>query len=404
MGFRILHSIASMNPAGGGPVEGLKQMSAVHLNEGHRVEVVSLDNPGSPWVKDGPLVCHAVGPSHSSYGYTPRLVPWLRSHLAEYDVVVVNGLWQYSSFGVWQAARRGRIPYLVFTHGMLDPWFKRTYPVKHLKKWLYWPWAEYRVLRDASAVLFTCEEERRLARGSFPLYRCKERVVGYGTKGPTGEAAVQKERFLDRFPQLSSGRCLLFLGRVHVKKGTDLLLRAFAATLARKPKAQTRELHLVMAGPHEHEYGIAMRKLADSLGLGQRVTWTGLLMDDFKWGAFHAAQAFVLPSHQENFGVAVVEALACGVPVLLSNQVNIWPEIEQAGAGFVENDDLAGTERLIERWLSADASSWARMRDAARTCFAEHFHVERTAKAFIRALEQTAGTPGEVSEAGCPCT
>jgi hypothetical protein len=90
--------------------------------------------------------------------------------------------------------------YFVFPHGMLDPWFKRTYPFKHLKKWLYWPWAEYRVLRDAQAVLFTCEEEKRLARESFWLYRCNERVVTLGIARPSGDTTAQRELFLAAIP------------------------------------------------------------------------------------------------------------------------------------------------------------------------------------------------------------
>jgi glycosyltransferase involved in cell wall biosynthesis len=348
---------------------------------------MSLDDPASPWVNEFPVRCHALGPTRSRYRYAPRLVPWLRAHRHEYDAVVVNGLWQYSSFGVWRAMRGTGTPYFVFTHGMLDPWFKRTYPIKHVKKWLYWPWAEYRVLRDAAAVLFTCEQERRLARRSFWLYKCEECVVDYGTHGPVGDPALQRERFLARFPQLQAKRCLLFLGRVHVKKGPDLLLHALAATLRNLPAAATGNLHLVMAGPDDHAYALAMKALAGSLGLEQRVTWTGMLTGDLKWGAFHMADAFVLPSHQENFGVAVVEALACGVPVLISSQVNIWEDIAQAGAGFVDADDIAGTQRLLERWARVDPERWRQMRAAAKICFARRFHVDGAAQSFIRVME-----------------
>ena len=95
------------------------------------------------------------------------------------------------------------IPYFVYTHGMLDPWFKRTYPLKHLKKCFYWPWGEYRVLRDAKAVLFTCEEEKLLARQSFGLYQAHEVVVSYGTNGPTGDAEAQRAAFLAQYPALA---------------------------------------------------------------------------------------------------------------------------------------------------------------------------------------------------------
>ena len=164
---RILHVIRSADPAGGGPIEVVTRLGIEHRLRGRMVEIATLDDPDAAFVKRFPLPIHPLGPVWSKYGYTSRLLPWLRSHASEFDLVIVNGLWQYTSFAVWQALRHRTTPYVVFPHGMLDPWFKQRYPLKHVKKWLYWPWAEYRVLRDASAVLFTSEDERRLAKESF---------------------------------------------------------------------------------------------------------------------------------------------------------------------------------------------------------------------------------------------
>jgi glycosyltransferase involved in cell wall biosynthesis len=392
--FRILHSIRSVNPKGGGPIEGLKQLAALNQQHGHSVEVASLDSPDDPWVRECPVRCHALGPSRMGYGYSPHFVPWLRANRRSYDVVIVNGIWQYSSFGTWRALAGTQTPYFVFTHGMLDPWFKKTYPLKHLKKWLYWPWAEYRVLRDAAVVLFTSDEERRLARQSFWLYRCNEFVVNYGTADPAGDPAAQRRQFLDQFPRLAGKRCLLFLGRVHVKKGPDILLRALAQVLRQSPAGSTRDLHLVMAGPNDDAYGRAIAMLAGELGLVDRITWTGMLTGDLKWGAFYAADAFILPSHQENFGIAVAEALACGVPVLISNKVNIWREIQLHCAGLIEADDFEGTRLLIERWLHLPVPARDLMRARARRCFQTCFDVEQTAYQFIHLLHQSAAGDG----------
>ena len=175
--MRILRAIRSVNPEGGGPIEGITQVSRMLARMGHEVELVSLDTPEAAWVQNCPLKVHALGKGGHDFGYAPDYVRWLKRHGVEYDAIVVSGLWQFHGLGVWLALRRAGVPYFVFPHGMLDPWFKRAYPLKHLKKWLYWPWAEYRVLRDARAVLFTCEEERRLARESFWLYRCEERSL-----------------------------------------------------------------------------------------------------------------------------------------------------------------------------------------------------------------------------------
>jgi glycosyltransferase involved in cell wall biosynthesis len=287
---------------------------------------------------------------------------------------------------VWRALKGTATPYFVFTHGMLDPWFKRTYPLKHLKKWLYWPWGDYRVLRDARQVLFTCEEERQLARQSFWLYRCRERVVNFGTRGPVGNPALQRRLFAEKFPETQGRHCLLFLGRVHVKKGNDLLFEAFAKVLEAGGSAELANWHLVIAGPNDHAYGNEMKALAQRLGIAGRVTWTGMLSGDLKWGAFYCAEAFVLPSHQENFGIAVAEALACRVPVLISNKVNIWREIAEDGAGLVENDDRPGTERLLQRWLALSPAEREAMRGRAADCFARRFHVDQSARGLIEVL------------------
>src|SRR3954447_16631008 len=224
--MKILRSTHSVNPARGGPIESIRQSSAALLRRGHEVEIISLDAPDDAWVRDAPIMVHALGPGRGSYGYAPRFSSWITERQAQFDAVIVHGLWQYSSFGVWRALAGTKTPYFVFPHGMLDPWFKRTYPLKHLKKLLYWPWAEYRVLRDAAAVLFTSEEERRLARESFALYHCREVVVNYGTAAPSNFEGA-REIFLASQPQLQGRPFLLFLGRLHEKKGCDLLIKAF---------------------------------------------------------------------------------------------------------------------------------------------------------------------------------
>jgi glycosyltransferase involved in cell wall biosynthesis len=375
--MKILNCIHSLNPSVGGPLELVKQTSLVLTRRGHSVEVVSLDVPTDPWVAEFPGTAYALGPSRGSYGYAPRFVPWLEERRAGYDAVVVHGIWQYHSFGVWRSLHKTATPYFVFPHGMLDPWFNRTYPLKHLKKLLYWPWAEYRVLRDAAAVLFTSEQERLLARESFRLYRCHEVVVKFGTAAPEVDWERAREDFYNAFPPLREKNFLLFLGRLHEKKGCDLLLRAFASS-------GTRPSHLVMAGPCADESYLAhLKQLAGTLP----ITFTGMLSGNLKWGAFAASEAFILPSHQENFGIAVVEALACGKPVLISNQVNIWREIVEDGCGYAEADSLEGIELLLERWLETAPAQRAAMSEEARRCFAQRFEINQAVDSFLHALE-----------------
>jgi glycosyltransferase involved in cell wall biosynthesis len=375
--MKILRSIHTVNPALGGPIESVKQSSAALARRGHKVEIVSLDLPGDPWVSEAPVPVHALGPGRGSYGYSPRFSDWIAKRRVSYDAVVVHGLWQYTGFGVWRALAGSPTPYFVFPHGMLDPWFKRAYPLKHIKKLLYWPWAEYRVLRDAAAVLFTSEEERRLARHSFRPYRCNEVVVNYGTATP-GDLDSARRAFFDAFPNLREHRFLLFLGRLHQKKGCDLLIEAFTAVR----KTTSAPIHLIMAGPAaDADYLRQLKQMAAASG--DSIIFPGMLIGDLKWGALSSAEAFVLPSHQENFGIAVAEALACGTPVLISNKVNIWREIEAAGAGLVENDDLAGTTTLLKRWLDTPPDRRAAMKESATACFMSRFEIERATDSLL---------------------
>ncbi len=384
--MKILHVISSVNPAGGGPVEGVKQLGTILRSAGHSVEIASLDPPSAPYVKNCPLPVHPLGPPATHYRFSSRFVPWLRANRNRYDAVVVNGIWQYHSFGAWLALRNSETPYVLFTHGMLDPWFKKQYPLKHLKKWMYWPWAEYRVLRDARAVLFTCEEECRLARDSFWLYRCNEVVVNYGTSVPKGDPELQRREFFVRYPELRGKKLVLFMGRVHPKKGCDLAIDAFAKILGSRP-----EWHLLIAGPDQVGWQKELSDRAAQLGMASRITWTGMIQGKMKWGALRSAEVFLLPSHQENFGIAVAEALAAGVPALISSKVNIWREILDDGAGMVAEDALAGTCAILQSYLDMPAETKLAMRQAARDCFNKRFEIRKAAESLHAILTNFSG-------------
>jgi glycosyltransferase involved in cell wall biosynthesis len=379
--IKILHTISSANPQGGGPIEGINRLGTTLETMGHRVEIASLDPPGAPFLGQSPLTIHPLGPTLSGYGLSTRFIPWLRANCHRYDAVIVNGIWQFHSLGVRLALRNTRTPYVVFTHGMLDPWFKKRYPLKHLKKWMYWPWAEYRVLRDARAVLFTCEEERVLARQSFWLYRCNEVVVGYGTNRPTVDFEACRKEFLFRFPELQGKRVALFLGRIHPKKGCDLLIKAFAKVLASDPS-----WHLVFAGPDQTGWQKKLARIAKSLGVASRITWTGMVSGAMKWGAIQSSEVFVLPSHQENFGIAVAEALAAGLPALVTNKVNIWREIEASGAGLVAGDSLNGVCSLLQTYTELSPGAKSKMRGRAQQCFEENFEIKKAAQSLHKIL------------------
>jgi glycosyltransferase involved in cell wall biosynthesis len=382
----ILHIMNSVNPASGGPIEVVKQIWTTPLSGRHHVEIVSLDPPDATHVKQCPVLVHPLGPAKFGYAFSTRLVPWLRANRARFDAVIVNGIWQFHSFGAWRALHDSSTPYVLFTHGMLDPWFKKQYPLKHFKKWMYWPWAEYRVLRDAQAVLFTSEEERVLARQSFWLYRCNEIVVNYGTAKPSGNPELELSEFYSRYPELRNKKLALSMGRIHPKKGYDLLIEAFA-----KVVGPHSEWHLVIAGPDQVGWQKKLNHRAEQLGVASRITWTGMISGSLKWGAFRAAEIFVLPSHQENFGVVVAEAMAVGLPPLISNKVNIWREIEADGAGMVGEDTLQGTCDLLQNYLEMPDQETVAMRQRARKCFEQRFQIDRAVETLLALLKSVTG-------------
>ncbi len=385
MALRILHAISTINPATGGPVEGVRQLTAVNELYGHKIEVATLDAPEDPWVRDSQLVVHALGPGFGGYGFCPRYVDWLRANAGRYDAVIVNGIWGFNALGTWQALRKTATPYMVFTHGMLDPWFKHQYPLKHLKKWLYWPWGLYPVLRDADAVFFTCERERVLARESFWLYDCNEVVVRYGTAGIPDASHDYRPEFYAAHPSLRDKRLFLFFGRVHVKKGPDLLIRA-VGQLKTEGRWDEKIMRLVMAGPADSSYADELKALARREGIEDSVYWTGMIGGDQKWGALQAAETFILPSHQENFGIAVAEALSCGTPALLGHGVNISPEIAVDGAGLADDDTLSGAYRLLRKWQGFAAAEKEQMREQARRTFLARYLVEVGAKDMVKSI------------------
>ena len=162
----------------------------------------------------------------------------------------------------------------------------------------------------------------------------------------------------------------------------DLLIEAFAAVAGNDPRLQ-----LVIAGPDQVGWQAQLQQRAAALGISDRITWPGMLSGDLKWGAFRAAELFCLPSHQENFGIVVAEALACGLPVSIAEPVNISAEVSAAGAGLVHDDTVAGTTGALRQWLALDESAREQMKVRAVQLFAERFDFASVARNLIPVLQ-----------------
>ena len=378
--MRILRILPTLDPAYGGPVEGVVRTTPVLAALGHQTTIATLDVPRATFLQSAPATALALGSGVSVMAGAARLAHWLDGAAREFDIAVLHGLWHPSGLGGWNGLRRAGLPFAVFTHGMLDPWFTETQPIKGWAKRLYWTAFQQRILAEAGLVLFTSPEELRRARQAFPCADFRARVVSYGAGEPP-IASAPGGSFRTRMPVLRGREYLLFLGRLHPKKGCDLLLDGFAHIAAIYPG-----LDLVIAGPDQVGIRAALMGQADRLGISSRVHWPGLLLGAEKWDALKGAQAFVLPSHQENFGIAVAEAMACGVPVLISDKVNIADVIAQTGAGMVGPDSTEGVQGLLKAFLALSPVRQAEMGERARVAFVRHFTIERAASDLADAL------------------
>ncbi len=382
--MRLLECLNSANPRDGGTVESTRQRSLSLLSQGHDVELLTLDDTTSPWISQWPTTVHALGRGFSRFGYNPRVTPWLKARASDFDAIIVNGVWRYMGVGVRNGLPSGRPPYFVIPHSMLNPWFQRTVSLASIGKTATWQLIEWKVLRDARAVLFTCEEERRLANNAYTPYICNEDVVSLvGTAAPPVTEGTKSERLFSLYPHLRGKQLVLYLSRLHPMKGCDLLIKAFAQI-----SVQESNLHLVIAGHSDGKFIGNLKDLAASLVSADRVTWAGRLSDDMKWATLQAASVFVLPSHCEAFPLALVEALGAGLPVLITDRVNIWPEVVKANAGFVDSDTVEGTHRSLGRWLRLSHEERQSMKSNALRCFGEHFESTMMGSRFVASLQR----------------
>lgn len=384
--MRVLRVIPSMDPRQGGPCQGIRN-SIPELEElGVDNDVICLDEPEASFLRDDPFTIFAIGKAKSKWKYNKKLIPWLLSNFKNYDVVIIHGLWSYHSYAVHKASinfRRlnAQSPKIfVMPHGMLDPYFQlaKDRKFKALRNRVYWNMIERNVIEHSDGVLFTCKEELLLARNTFPNYKPKQELnVGYGIKAPPVFDIEMSKAFTAKLPNWNGKPFLLFLSRIHVKKGVDLLINAYLQL----EKEYSELPQLVIAGPGlDQTFGTKMQKMASN---SSNILFPGMLSGKAKWGAFYNCEAFILPSHQENFGIAVVEALACSKAVLVSNKVNIWREILKEHGGLVKNDTAEDTYRLLKKWMNLSEEGKLKMSINAKETYSKYFTINKAASKFM---------------------
>lgn len=344
--MQVLHVISGLDPTLGGPVSALKGLGSALLQVGVDLEVMACWRHGDNWrvaehLRSQGATVTAIGPVCGPTEWHPSLKRTVQKRVAEADVVHIHGLWEEIQHQAARACRRLNKPYIFRPCGMLDPWSLRQ---KALKKRLYMALRLRRDLEHASALHFTAEQERAL---TDPLRLSPPAIVE-----PNGIDLSEFGQSIDptplwrRYPALRDQSVVLFLGRLHAKKGLDLLIPAFAQLPA--------DTVLVLAGPVDDDFRAYLDKLIQQVNIGDRVVFTGMLEGAERLMAFASADLFVLPSYQENFGIAVVEALAYGVPVIISDQVNIYQEITEAGVGAVTDKCPEALAQTLAVWLNDD--------------------------------------------------
>jgi len=358
---RVLHVTGALASRLGGPTRAAIGMCEGLAARGVEVTLFStdLDEQGS-WSPlrppvlldvptDGPVHVRGVERRHfrarwpSRVAFSPDLARALRERMPAFDVVHVHSLYLFTTLAACHYAGRRRVPYVVRPHGTLDPYLRRRHA---LRKAVWDGLLQRRHLDRAAAVQYTSEDERELAR-PFGI-RAPAVVVPLGVDPAEFEALPARGSFRALHPQLRGRRLVVFLGRVTPKKGLDVLVAAFGRVAAEVPDA-----HLVIAGPDDG-HGQAVGRMIDALGLRARTTTTGMVAGRERLALLADADAWVLPSYTENFAIAAVEALACGVPVVISDRVNIHRDVSAAGAGLVTPCDPAAVAGAISRVLGDD--------------------------------------------------
>lgn len=387
--IKILRVISSMHPSNGGPCQGIRNAIPYFQKAGITTEVVCMDDENSDYPITDNFTIYKVGNGKTSYQYQPELLKWLRNNIFNYDFVIVHGLWQYHNYAVNQTIKllkkqNRKIPkVIIMPHGMLDPYFQKATDRKWkaIRNELVWSLIEKKCINQADAIFYTCEEEMRLAATTFKTYNPKKIFnVGYGIQKPPENKENLKEDFYKMYPGIKNKRYLLFLSRIHEKKGVDLLINAYKELFQHNQDVPD----LVIAGPVASEYAQQMIKLASH---NQKIHFSGMLTGNAKWGAFYNCEAYLLASHQENFGIAIVEAMACKKPVLITKNINIWSEIHEGGGGWIINLEEKNTLKntLLEIINQSEDELIDKGVNAFKT-YQNKFDIETCANKFIETL------------------
>ena len=385
-----------MDPITGGVSQGLRNSIPEWDTQGHATQIVCLDAPSAEYLKNETLPVLCLGPAQTSWQYSNKLYPWLIENLSDYDAVVVEGIWQHHSYAVYKAVgklKRLKLKcpkFYIMPHGMLDPYFQKaeSRKLKALRNEIYWRLIESNCINSADAILFTCQEELLLARTTFKHYKPKSELnVGFGIPNIPSYTQEMKAAFMKLSHLTENEKYFLFLSRIHPKKGVDILINVYIELIKNSNLPLDEWPILIIAGPGlDTDYGKDLVKKVFNNNLTEKIRFTGMLSNDSKWGAFYGAEAYILCSHQENFGISVVESLACSKPVIISNQINIWREIDASNAGIICDNNAASLKLALSKWFELDNKQKNEMGKHALDTFKRYFHVKAASEKMIKSI------------------
>jgi glycosyltransferase involved in cell wall biosynthesis len=395
MSLRILHVIPSVSPWHGGPSFALPLFTNAITRQGAEVTVATTDDDGRGARLNVPLGEFVSGPGDArciyfrknteTYKVSLGLAQWLQRHVADYDAVHVHALFSFSSYAAARAARRGGVPYIVRPLGVLNRWSLENRR-RLLKQWSL-RLIELPILRGAAAIHYTAKaEQEEAASAHLDVAAIRSSIIPI----PVEPAPVfDSSEAGKRFPVAAGRRVILFLSRLHVKKGIELLLPAFAQIHSEFPDAL-----LVVAGSGEPAYVETLREKARALGCERDVFWPGFVAGDDKSALLVMATLFVLPSFSENFGIAAAEALAAGVPSILSDQVAIARDAASENAAVIVPCDTAALAAAM-RQLLTDNARREELRQRGPAFIKNHFSPDAVGRELI-ALYQSVREKTEI--------
>lgn len=342
--MKILHVSPSYYPAFkfGGPIMSIHILNKALVCKGEDVTVYTTDagfnstndiQLGTEYILDGVKIVYFKSNKFldflntTGYNFSINLTKALKKNINKFDIIHITAVWNYPSYITSFYCIKYKMPYIISPRGSLYP---LTFNKKSWKKFPYYQIAAKKMIQMANAIHYTVEDEKRQTNENLGINNYSI-IIPNGLDLQKFRNLYYKTKLIENYPHLKDKKIILFLSRINWIKGLDLLIKAYYKIIKER-----NNLHLLIVGDDDGDgYRKKVEEWVNNYGISSMVTFTGTLTDDDKLEAYAGSDLFVLPSYSENFGMVVVEAMACGLPVVISNKVGISKEIGEGKAGII---------------------------------------------------------------------